>query len=465
MPVTPQITLTGTIADIFGVSDAGGQIVVTLQRYGSTVPRVIGTAFVVKAQIDVACPAGTFSFSVWGNDVISPAGTTYVVSFIPDNGGVIQCMEYQFTGSGSQDLSSITPFIVPVGPPAPPAPPNAVLLNPTGTQTIEDFSLILEEALEISGNNGVPNATSAGLWLASGFGATILGRAYIGDGSGKQFNLAKRTASTDTDLFQFFDSGALGLITAGLIEWNGDTGLSRSAAGRVAVGNGTQGNESGTIAATIAALVSAGTLKWTTDTGLSRSAAGRVAVGNGAQGNESGTIAATIAALVSAGILKWSTDTGLSRSAAGRVAVGNGTQGDVSGSVDAAAYLLGGTAMQGASGGVVRAGSPTITAPTISGASLILGQALTGIRVQAFTVSSQAPNATDGQEWTLDLTWSLPFADASYLVFGAITSSSAGSPLFQGANAFTPSTVTIQFVQASAVQSTVTGVVLFAVHL
>ncbi len=141
------------------------------------------------------------------------------------------------------------------------------------------------------------------------------------------------------------------------------------------------------------------------------------------------------------------------------------------GTVDAAAFTLSGTAMNGSAGGVVRATSPTITtgtlaSPTISGTASFLGQTVTAFRVQAFTgLTSQAPTATEGQEWVLTVTLSSPFADATFFVLAQIQGASAGTPVVIAGLPASASTVDITFANASAVQSTVTAVLVWAIHL
>ncbi len=136
----------------------------------------------------------------------------------------------------------------------------------------------------------------------------------------------------------------------------------------------------------------------------------------------------------------------------------------ISGTIDATAYKVGGVASTG-TGGLVQATSPTITSPTITGSTSLLGQTLTEFRIQNYTgLSVTAPNALQGQEFTFTATWSSPFADASYLVIAQVQAASAGTPVVVGATAASASTVTVTFANLSAVQSTVTAVLLIAFH-
>ena len=164
-------------------------------------------------------------------------------------------------------------------------------------------------------------------------------------------------------------------------------------------------------------------------------------------------------------------DTGLSRTAGGEVSVGNGTAGNVSGTMSAATYKVAGIGITGTGGGLVRGDSATITTAqlsgcTVTGTTAFLGQNLTDFRVQNYTgLTSSAPNALEGQEWTATLTWTSAFANITYLVLAQIQGASAGTPIVIQALAASASTVTVTFANASAVQSTVTGVLLVGFHL
>jgi hypothetical protein len=122
-PVTPQIALTGNLDDLFGAPLAGSGMFVQLVNFANQVPRINGTAILAQiAPIEIDCPAGTFSFSLWGNDVIVPGGTYYVFQIVDDNQNVINTNAYQFAGVVNADLSTIVPYnpnilVVPPGGP------------------------------------------------------------------------------------------------------------------------------------------------------------------------------------------------------------------------------------------------------------------------------------------------------------------------------------------------------------
>jgi hypothetical protein len=61
----------------------------------------------------------------------------------------------------------------------------------------------------ITGNTALPAQTSTFLWMASGFSSPVLGKIYIGDGTGWRLNFSKRISSTDTDLITMVDNGNL----------------------------------------------------------------------------------------------------------------------------------------------------------------------------------------------------------------------------------------------------------------
>jgi len=98
--------------------------------------------------------------------------------------------------------------------------------------------------LSSSGATGLPAAGGAATYLFSQNSTPHGGALIVGDGSGWQFDFLKRTASTNTVLASIKDSGAL---TFGA---SSDAGLSRTAAGTVAAGNGTAGDVSGNFKAT-----------------------------------------------------------------------------------------------------------------------------------------------------------------------------------------------------------------------
>lgn len=72
--------------------------------------------------------------------------------------------------------------------------------------------------ITVNANAGLPAAANAGfLYIASGFASPVIGRIFVGDGSGWKLLFSKRVGSVTTDLFTFNDGGqffATGIITA-----------------------------------------------------------------------------------------------------------------------------------------------------------------------------------------------------------------------------------------------------------
>lgn len=115
-PLTPQITLTANLESIVDGAELGGYLRITLCGYGPQLPSIPGTCMLGDAGVPqlVGPQEGTTPLSVelWGNDVITPANTFYEIAMLDQNKDVIQCGMYQFTGSGTTDLSN-APQILP----------------------------------------------------------------------------------------------------------------------------------------------------------------------------------------------------------------------------------------------------------------------------------------------------------------------------------------------------------------
>lgn len=120
MPLTPQITLTITLDDLQGV-DIGSvsnpaYVDIALAGYGPLLPRISGTAMLAKiGPLSQRIPylGAPITVTLWGNDVITPPGTSYIISIEDDQGNVLQSNSYVFSGTVSADLSTITPSFPP----------------------------------------------------------------------------------------------------------------------------------------------------------------------------------------------------------------------------------------------------------------------------------------------------------------------------------------------------------------
>ena len=127
MPLTPQITLTATLNDFSGnqVGSAASPayLRIALCGFGQYLPRIPGTTMVAKIAswpYDLPYIGSQISVMLWGNDVIAPSGTYYAISVLDGNKNVIQTGNYVLTGSGTFDLSNLSPSF-------PPPPVNPVV--------------------------------------------------------------------------------------------------------------------------------------------------------------------------------------------------------------------------------------------------------------------------------------------------------------------------------------------------
>ena len=87
-----------------------------------------------------------------------------------------------------------------------------VLVNTTtdqGQKFQVNGDALVSGLLTISGSTVLPATTAANLRIASGFSSPVIGRMYIGDGTGWKFHMSKRLSSTTTDLITFFDNGSI----------------------------------------------------------------------------------------------------------------------------------------------------------------------------------------------------------------------------------------------------------------
>lgn len=168
----PQITVAGLLKDLLGAAVLDGQIAIQLCGFGSQIPRVQGVAIIAQIApdpIDVA--TGAYNFLLWGNDVITPAGTFYTIQLQDANGNVIQTNAYQFNGAGAVDLSALAPFNPP---PVAIAVPNPVLLNPAGLQVIAG-------SVTIQGNLIVTGTITNGGLVAVAYSANPAFNALLGN--------------------------------------------------------------------------------------------------------------------------------------------------------------------------------------------------------------------------------------------------------------------------------------------
>jgi hypothetical protein len=119
MSTTPTpITLTAQLESILATSSEGGYLRITLCGYGPVCPSVPGVGMLADAGVpQYEGPQGTteLSLMLYGNDVIQPAGTFYEIAVLDANKDVVQANNYNLTGSGTFDLSTLIPIVGPLG--------------------------------------------------------------------------------------------------------------------------------------------------------------------------------------------------------------------------------------------------------------------------------------------------------------------------------------------------------------
>lgn len=124
--------LTGKLVNINGDNTAEeGSIVVSLCGYGSQVPIIAGSAIIGRlTTIEIDADAnGEVEAELWGNNLISPAGTYYTVTVKDSNGDIMQVNAYVLTEGQNYDLGSMVPFDPNQPPPQlPPAIVNQLLM-------------------------------------------------------------------------------------------------------------------------------------------------------------------------------------------------------------------------------------------------------------------------------------------------------------------------------------------------
>lgn len=177
---TPGCTVSFHLEDIAGANVAG-KVVAALVNFGTTPPVVSGTAVLVPLTITVNAAAnGTGSLVLFGNDQITPASTYWEIAVYGATSlGPVSVANYTFN-SGSYDLSTAIPLSVTAGQVA---APNAVLTNPTNTQTISTYGLNVSEllalgaAVTIAGATPTASGTILGLGNTTGFGNGSAGTA------------------------------------------------------------------------------------------------------------------------------------------------------------------------------------------------------------------------------------------------------------------------------------------------
>lgn len=104
-----SLTITANLKDITGANNIGSAIF-TLVGFGNSMPTSAGAVLSTRGLTAPADGSGAISQTIVGNDVISPANTSYVVAIYSNTGAFIAKQRYSLTGAGTINLSTLTPL-------------------------------------------------------------------------------------------------------------------------------------------------------------------------------------------------------------------------------------------------------------------------------------------------------------------------------------------------------------------
>lgn len=97
--------VTGTVYSPSGLAAAGGRILVRLSQPGKvvdgSVDHVVGGQFTVQIGSN-----GAVSFNIVPNDSITPAGTSYVATYVLNDGTRFE-KAWTVTGAGAKDIGDL----------------------------------------------------------------------------------------------------------------------------------------------------------------------------------------------------------------------------------------------------------------------------------------------------------------------------------------------------------------------
>lgn len=130
----PGVTVKANLESVLGAGFVGGFLRITLCGFGATIPRVSGAGVIADAGIPLlagpqADGAHPVTQLIWGNDLITPAGTFYEIAILSSTQEVIQAGMYQFVNTaGTVDLAGAQQLVGPAGV----APDNIAYLPCTG---------------------------------------------------------------------------------------------------------------------------------------------------------------------------------------------------------------------------------------------------------------------------------------------------------------------------------------------
>src|SRR5277367_5870423 len=118
--MSTNITITGKLTDFAAGNDTAAGVAFRLVNWLPGPARVSGTSVIAQTYLKPTISGtGTFSQAMYGNDQINPNSTSsppqtyYEFVVYDDSGAILYVAAYQFTGSGSFDISTLTPITQP----------------------------------------------------------------------------------------------------------------------------------------------------------------------------------------------------------------------------------------------------------------------------------------------------------------------------------------------------------------
>ena len=105
-----SLTITANLVDLTNTANVGKAIFTLLLPVANSQVTVSGAVISQLSVTSLANGSGAISQVILGNDVLTPAGTTYLVSVYAATGVLVWEARYKLTGTGSVDLSTLTPL-------------------------------------------------------------------------------------------------------------------------------------------------------------------------------------------------------------------------------------------------------------------------------------------------------------------------------------------------------------------
>lgn len=114
MSTSPNYTIFGTLIDQLG-NPVVGLVQIVVEGYGRNIPYVAGTGQQARTVYQATtADTGMWSVELFGDDQIAVVGvenvTYHTVQLFPTGGPNSSVVSYKFTGGGSHEITSLTPF-------------------------------------------------------------------------------------------------------------------------------------------------------------------------------------------------------------------------------------------------------------------------------------------------------------------------------------------------------------------